>query len=672
MSFLEDIYDSALEKLDTLNNKGLNSFHSLKNLDERYSHFQEVNRGGLKKIISANDEVTDRLVAIAFLKKKNPQLESSFVHEARLNAKLQHPNIIPIYDIGYDEEQGPFFTMKLIEGESLGQILSSLRESKELTSAKYPQNEMVEIFRKVCDAVYYAHNCGVIHLDLKPENIQIGRFGEVLVCDWGMAKVLDEECNEIFISDNSEGLANVTLNGEVKGTPGYMAPEQIEGQSKDQRTDIYGLGCILYSLLTWELPIEGKDLTEVLSNTTKGKFKSPIDRSPEKGIPDSLNAVVMKCMKVSPTERYQSVKEVIDEVDRFSRGFSTQALDAGFKKQLILLYRRNSVICQIVFAALLFLIGIVSFFIYNLNIERDAALLARSQAETAEQKSREIALDLQKEKELKLKNELQKTYDKISLAWRSGDLDNLDEVRELIQVCFDLQPGNKRANYHLGHLAMLDLDFKKAFELYKAGSGYDSQKMAEYCRQQIDSFTPNTDVPPAKLIRLNHDLIKLVKTSLHRVMSRKMIEESDNFKRTLELAEGYFKIDNRHLKNFSLIDHYDEKTGILSLKQLHSLDLRIISLLDIKGLDLSGSEVRFYQHREKNVHYSYLNFSDTNITGLPFSGKNLETLFLSSRAKNISFLEKCPALTKLYIPEGKFTEEEIFKYCKNKIQIIEF
>ena len=137
-SFLESVYDDAHEKLNNLNSKGLDSFSSLKSLDERYSHFQEVNHGGLKKIISAHDDVTDRSVAIAFLKDPQSSMASRFVYEARINAKLQHPNIIPVYDIGYDDQQGPFFTMKLIEGHSLGQILTSLRKRNQQTVSNYP------------------------------------------------------------------------------------------------------------------------------------------------------------------------------------------------------------------------------------------------------------------------------------------------------------------------------------------------------------------------------------------------------------------------------------------------------------------------------------------------------------------------------------------------------
>lgn len=675
MSFLENVYDGALDKLDTLNQKGLDSFSSLKDLDERYSHFHEVNRGGLKKIVSTHDDVTDRLVAIAFLKEKNPAMESSFVHEARINAKLQHPNIIPVYDIGFDQERGPFFTMKLIEGKSLGQVLTSLRKRNHHTVSAYPQAEMVEIFRKICDAVFYAHNCGVIHLDLKPDNIQIGRFGEVLVCDWGMAKVLDEECSEEFISDNTEGLVNVTLNGEIKGTPGFMAPEQVKNRRKDQRTDIYGLGCILYSLLTWQVPIEGRDLETVLHNTAKGKYQSPVKRSPSKEIPESLNAVVLKCMQSSPSKRYQSVDEIIEEVDRYSRGFSTIALEAGFKKQIMLLYRRNSRICQTVFTAFLILSCIVSFFVINLNKERNLAIVARRQAENTERKARAIALDLQKEKDLKLqysKTSLQETFKRMAATWQRGDHLNLGEVKEMINTCLALDSANRTAFYNLGHVAIVELDFKKATEFYSKGKGYDSKSMAEFCREKRAKFNSGEQASSEDLINLAQSLKKVNKTSIHRILSGKMIRGSDSLTRALELASGYFLIDNRHVKNYSVKEHYNEKNGVLNLKQMKNVDLRIVSLLDINGLDLSGSQVKLYPYREKNIHYSYLNFKDTNINGLPFSGKNLQTLYISSLTKSLSFLENCPVLEEIYLPKGKFSASDVSKFSKSNPRIIEY
>ena len=207
----------------------------LRRSGDRYTDKEILALGGMKKVSRIFDSKTGRHVAMAELRAEAPsELFETFLREARLTALLEHPNIISVHDIGLSPEGLPFFTMDLKKGDSLATILKKNRLSR---------NALLEIFIKLCDALSYAHSQKVMHLDLKPENIQIGRFGEVFICDWGLSKISgsDESEGKEFdeILFNPDLLNNMTLSGQVKGTPGYMAPEQIEKKCRQNLSDGY-------------------------------------------------------------------------------------------------------------------------------------------------------------------------------------------------------------------------------------------------------------------------------------------------------------------------------------------------------------------------------------------------------------------------------------------------
>ena len=220
----------------------------------KYRIGDEVGSGGMKSVLRTHDRSTERNVAMAVLRDANLRSKkiTRFVREARITAALEHPNIIPVYDIGVDEEGKPYFTMKLLGGETLESILQRVYAGHGDYRARYPLNSLLRIFQGVCDAIMFAHSRGVIHLDLKPANIQVGDFGEVLVLDWGLAKVFERDSN---LHTNcivlEMGLGETPTEGTVSGTPGFMSPEQMRGENAalDERTDIYALGAILSAIL---------------------------------------------------------------------------------------------------------------------------------------------------------------------------------------------------------------------------------------------------------------------------------------------------------------------------------------------------------------------------------------------------------------------------------------
>jgi serine/threonine protein kinase len=205
-----------------------------------------------------------------------------------------------------------------------------------------------EKYEKVCNAIAFAHSRGVIHLDLKPANIHVSKFGEVLVLDWGLAKQVGEkEATDSGIVQQAPGggLSDLTLPGAVKGTLGFMAPEQARGENsrKDKRTDVYALGAILYALLTLKAPPSSDTAEKVLADTVAGNIVPPRRRAPGRRIPAALEAVAMKALSVDPQKRYQSVEALSGDVDAFVGGYATSAQDAGIVALLWLLMKRHKV-----------------------------------------------------------------------------------------------------------------------------------------------------------------------------------------------------------------------------------------------------------------------------------------------------------------------------------------
>ncbi|MBK1877713.1 serine/threonine protein kinase [Pelagicoccus mobilis] len=324
------------------------SFMELVHRGDRYRDETHLGSGGLKDVYKAFDEAARQWVALARLRKdRGLRCYDLFVHEAWLIASLSHPNIIKVHDVGVDEGGRPFFTMDLKRGTSLNDLIRS----------NPPQIELLEIFLKICDAVAYAHSKGIIHLDLKPENIQCDRFGEVLVCDWGSACSLQKEKEEGVDSSLSRELGEQERKtGDLRGTPGYMAPEQITAQDgcHDERADVYALGCILHCILSGEPPFKGS-LKEVLDQTKNSEVTSLRSRFPDRVISKSMEAVVLKALALSPSRRYTSVIELKQEVHKFLSGFSTTAESPGLLRKCRLFVRRHRNSARVTLAALVVL-----------------------------------------------------------------------------------------------------------------------------------------------------------------------------------------------------------------------------------------------------------------------------------------------------------------------------
>jgi serine/threonine protein kinase len=589
---LKDLFDVAMGD----SSEGFSPmFSSLKELSERYVNWEHLATGGMKSIYQVHDQASERLVALAKLHKGSAKEQyDSFIREARLTAKLEHPNIMTVHDVGVDNDNEPYFTMELKVGGTLEDILRKRREGNSEFQQKYNSVKLLDIFVKICDAIAYAHSKNVIHLDLKPANIQIGDFGEVIVCDWGLGKVLNDEDNAETdaLLFNPDLLNDMTLSGHIKGTPGYMAPEQIEKNGvKDQQTDIYALGAILYSLLTDSSPIEGSTV-EKIDLALKGDVISPKVRFPDKDIAASLNAVVLKSMSVRTQDRYASVTELRQDVQQFISGYATLAEAASLGKQLKLFWQRNRLILSVSLVFLVVTLTGMSSFVYQLKKSQEASEQA-------------LALYLKEKKELEATHE----------QWSQDITVNTEQLRyhfffespkryveqtiEDLNRALKVDPKNERALGLVGHQLFMTQRFHQANDVF-AKSFYRQEDIYPLS-QEFSKLKADDELLSVEQLT---ELIKQVGKNINRRhhLSERLLAW-DAYKRNgqVNYSEAVIEllvIQNKGDRNFTF--SYEKNSGELSIewigKKIFAEDNKIgsgkslLRFLFVKSLKLTNLE----------------------------------------------------------------------------------
>lgn len=301
--------------------------------DECYQVQDIVNVGGTGLVLRVFDQQLRRPLAMKLLlpsRKHAIPMIADFVKEAKIHGWLEHPYIIPLYEFGWLEEIGLFFTMSLVPGETLKAFLLRAKQGQADALRAYSPYRLLRIFRKVCDAVAYAHSMGITHQDIKPDNVMIGPYGEVFLLDWGAAAVIgnpaqeDDPARRRFWRHLRDDVlpASSSSVGRLQGTPSFMSPEQASGQRVrlDERSDIFLLGATLYTMFTLKLPYNGKSVNAVLQKARQGHVRPPQLRSPERQIPDDINRIIMKAMQSEPKDRYQHVCELAADLDEILGG----------------------------------------------------------------------------------------------------------------------------------------------------------------------------------------------------------------------------------------------------------------------------------------------------------------------------------------------------------------
>ncbi|TWU39045.1 Serine/threonine-protein kinase PknD [Novipirellula aureliae] len=292
----------------------------------RYTSMRDMAKGGSAVLRAGFDPITGRTVAVKMLlpeKRLDRREQRRILREARVTAQLQHPNTVPVYDIGSDSEQGIYFVMKRISGENLFEILKRIAQGDQDTIDAFPMQRRLDIVVGACQALAYAHARGVIHRDVKPENIWVGNFGEVILLDWGVAKVWGQADDNVPLNRSvltteeteTQQLKTLTGGGQRPGTPLYMSPEQVSGsRGIDERSDIFSAGVTLYETLAIREPFRGADINETFDNIQNKEILPPSERSPDRNIPKLADEVVMKALQKRPGNRYQFMRDFIEAI----------------------------------------------------------------------------------------------------------------------------------------------------------------------------------------------------------------------------------------------------------------------------------------------------------------------------------------------------------------------
>ena len=547
----------------------------------RYTNRIIIGEGGMKRIEKAFDIHSGRDIALATV--LDPENTTAFMHEARLTASLEHPNVIPVYDVGEIEGE-PFFTMKLTRGKDLN---------------VYEENNLkkrIMIFKKICEGIAYAHSKEIIHLDLKPQNIQVDHFGEVLICDWGLSQYLGKE--NVELKKSGELKADVTICGTIKGTPGYMAPEQVLGNKEEltQKTDVFSLGCMLFELLYEQPPFKNENLEDYKKEVLSQDFL----HLPEKAVPEALKAVIRKSLTVDPEHRYENAGELADEIDKWLNGFATDAQEAGILTLLTLLVKRHKKVFTVSAVALFLLITSTFIFVNNIIKQKNQTLTeSQRRIELAQQAAPEFL------RQAKL------LYDQYYF----------DEAFQKVKIAVSLDPNLKEARYFHKLLLTGYLKFSEADKIIS-----DNNEMGNV----IDEFkhkplNPKNFSYLLKVFKSNNVEPLGTLAILSITLGMNLNEKATFVKNVLKSYYSNFK-DEHFL--------FESKTGLLKITYKDFKTPGLLVPLTITKLDLSGTSVSNLKTL-KLFKIKSLILRNTSIKTLPkIKNINLELLDLANTGIN--------------------------------------
>ncbi|MFC5050427.1 protein kinase [Rubritalea spongiae] len=544
---------------------------------ERYIDYQLVGKGVSKVVYKVTDTHCARDVAFAQMREGTFNLEEAigFLREVQIASSFEHPNIIRIYDVGIQKGL-PWFTMELNSGHTLTELIESANSP---TLA-----ERLEIFVQLCDAVSYAHERDVLHLDLKPDNVSIGKHGQVLLADWGLASSIQKQPEADLIKAPKRP-------DLIKGSLGYMAPEQAAFDYKKAPTsDIFGLGAILYFLLTNEPPIAGKTRDEILENTQNGTLNQ-FDRP---SIPSRLVPLLVKVLAKSPSDRYQSASELQQEVEAYRNGFATLVEEAPPWTKLRLFCIRNKALTAITTSALLVLLCSSFYYVHAIKQSESQAVAAKIEAESqrtiAETRLNDVIAARRKARKAN-----QDFSDTLFLL-AQGQMINFDfdQALKSARAALERDPNNLEASRRLGVIYFVLQQFEEAAFYLEASQWKGAQDLIDIADAQptssridtsqlihIFSQLPHRDF--LRLYMLKYDA-KIRSPKEHSKLVAFMLKETAQIEdlqfkyatrtKTLNLSgnptlKNTFSLKNRHFKAFNLLATLPMRRLILDDTQYH-------------------------------------------------------------------------------------------------------
>ncbi len=683
---------------------GLAPVRALLGDGKRYKVFGVIGGGGMGLVHEARDLHIRRRVAMKVVKSASQFSRENvlrFVEEAQLTGQLQHPNIVPVYELALDEQGEVFYTMKYVKGTTLQAILRAIRKGNEEIAKKYPLAALLAIFQKICDAMAYAHSMGVVHRDLKPDNVMIGEYGEVLVMDWGLAKKVAQAGGEDPPAGAQEMPASdlrgfQTLSGLIVGTPPYIPPEAARGEIAgiDPRSDIYVLGAILYAILTLRPPYPGKEFGELIEQIVAGMFPHPASfNAPAKGsriapaepvdgraivlahlpgrrVPDGLAAVVMKAMNSEPAGRYQTVEELQEDVTAWQSGFAPKAERAGVRRQFILWAGRHKTnVALIGVFVILFHTAVILFFL-SLKHERDGARASRDRlAQAMGDLMGAAPLFADEARDLVRKRDFDLALDRIESALR--------------QVPNEAEYHNLR-----GNILQSLLRWDDAVEAYQAALGRNreiasARENIELTERLIASMGENQEIGQAELRemqkafqnqgRLAEAVALGEKLGNERPIAiraiRQMLESDPKYAPLRELftrrefrgrftsnADGSFSANFRGLPYPAILLFFSVPpefiTGLV-LDETKIPDLKILEGMKLRQLSIAGCVEVSDLSPLRGMPLERLNLARTSVQDLtPLAGMPLRELNLEEcrRLRDLRALTGCTKLERLLLP----------------------
>lgn len=472
----------------------------------KYEEVSKLGKGGVGEVVKVLDRDLKREVAMKRLLSQSGSDDSliRFVEEAQATGQLEHPNIVPVHDLGVDAEGRVYFTLKLVQGASLKKVILGRNDNAILEESagagfyrtRYTPLRMIEILVSMCQAVAYAHSKGIIHRDLKPDNVMLGKYGEVLVMDWGLAKLIagkskkereSERDTVRIMTSRSEDESQSTMEGSVAGTPAYMSPEQAAGKISelDQRTDIYALGAILYEILTGLPPYRGAGALQLVKQVTDGPPPALKDAKGSFGfqpIPRELRAICEKAMGRKPSDRYASASLLRDDLQAYLENQPVSAAPDSQLQRAIKWVKRNKRQVQTsgLSAAAVLVLIFGGWFIWN------ALTIHRLNAQASDRL-----------------NDARRQY-KAAAVWKASPTNNdayaaqmassaaaesarvfragIDSATEPLHHVLDIDPKNSRA-----HLLMAEA----SMELWRLAIAEKNVELAKATRADVERYEPS-------------------------------------------------------------------------------------------------------------------------------------------------------------------------------------
>lgn len=593
----------------------------------------EVAQGGMGTVFEARDTSLGRTVDLKVMRGDLAAASRlhRFFREAEVLALLEHPNITPVHCFGRDGTGRPFYSMKLVRGATLRQILDRLRMEDSEALSRFQLVQLLSIFQKVCDAVAFAHSKEIIHRDLKPENVMIGEFGEVLVVDWGLAKMMSRTTGTAE-NDDADAFwrAELTMEGAVIGTPTAMAPEQASGRviQHDHRTDIFGLGGILYQILTLRRPILAQRESEGAKDAEGSYIPRPVfddedDRPsrvrdrfrllqcPRGRIPAPLCAVTRKAMAVRPEARYQTVKELQADIAAWQNGYVAIAEAAGWWRQTASFITRHRIAVSTVMFVLLLTVG----FTARLAVSERRAQRALADLRTA-------APAVYAEAKLLLNER------------------NLEEA--LTKISFAIQLDKRAGDYHCikGHILQSLVRLREARDAYAQALIYDAGNSAALtnrllCERILANLGTN-GLPE----RSHLEQVRLAMIEQGRIPEA--LHMSDQLKQTDEV---YLAQWNQRLSNAGHKGRLRLQRGEidLTLRGEFITNLAFLRGIPIVRLDLSSNKVVDLSPLG-GMKLRDLDISETPVSDLrPLEGMPIEKLTMNrTKVSDLAPLRKMP------------------------------